>query len=268
MDNVGAVLDACVLFPMYLRDTLLSTAEAGLYLPYWSHKILDEAVGNIVSTGKMSAEKAMKLEEIIKKAFPGAMVEVPVGLADVMANHPKDRHVLAAAVAAKADVIVTDNLKDFPPKALAPWNIKVQSPDDFLSDLFDEYPDEVAQVIQRQVNKYKKTKKDVLELLDFYVKNNVISTFASHLLFYQYSEEVVKTVKKALNKCGRSAPEGGQFLEGEKYRLWQQGQTLTVIAKDSRGEILRVQDSEIMGELSPADVKAFQAFQKFALILD
>ncbi|MBW4680101.1 MAG: hypothetical protein KME19_08305 [Microcoleus vaginatus WJT46-NPBG5] len=93
----------------------------------------------------------------------------------------------------------------------------------------------------------------------------MISTFASHLLFYQYSEEVVKTVKKALNKCGRSAPEGGQFLEGEKYRLWQQGQTLTITAKDSRGEILRVQDSEIMGELSPADVKAFQ---KFALILD
>lgn len=61
MDNVGAVLDACVLFPMYLRDTLLSTAEAGLYLPYWSQKILDEAVGNIVSTGKMPAEKAMKL---------------------------------------------------------------------------------------------------------------------------------------------------------------------------------------------------------------
>ncbi|MEH2061574.1 MAG: hypothetical protein V7K50_04760 [Nostoc sp.] len=32
MPNV--ILDACVLFPMYLRDTLLSTVEAGLYGHY------------------------------------------------------------------------------------------------------------------------------------------------------------------------------------------------------------------------------------------
>jgi hypothetical protein len=53
----SVLLDACVLFPMYLRDTLLSTAEAGLYVPYWSQKILDEAMGNLVRRGKISAEK-------------------------------------------------------------------------------------------------------------------------------------------------------------------------------------------------------------------
>lgn len=42
------ILDACVLFAMYLRDTLLSTAEAGLYTPYWIQKILDEAMSNLV----------------------------------------------------------------------------------------------------------------------------------------------------------------------------------------------------------------------------
>lgn len=56
------VLDACVLFPMYLRDTLLSTAEAGLYIPYWSQKILDEAMGNLVIKGIISAEVAKSLE--------------------------------------------------------------------------------------------------------------------------------------------------------------------------------------------------------------
>jgi polyhydroxyalkanoate synthesis regulator phasin len=42
---------------MYLRDTLLSAAEAGLYTPYWSQKILNEAMDNLVLKGKISAEK-------------------------------------------------------------------------------------------------------------------------------------------------------------------------------------------------------------------
>ncbi|WP_225893911.1 PIN domain-containing protein [Atlanticothrix silvestris] len=74
----SVILDACVLFPMYLRDTLLSTAEAGLYLPYWSQKILDEAMGNLVVKGRISAKVAKNIEETIKAAFPEAMVqEVP-----------------------------------------------------------------------------------------------------------------------------------------------------------------------------------------------
>lgn len=56
MPNV--ILDACVLFPMYLRDTLLSTVEAGLYVHYWSQKILDEAIGNLINKGYMSNEGA------------------------------------------------------------------------------------------------------------------------------------------------------------------------------------------------------------------
>jgi hypothetical protein len=80
MAKLSIVLDACVLFPMYLRDTLLSTAEAGLYLPYWSQKILDEAMSNLVRRGKLPQETAIRLEEGIKAAFPEAIIEVPVGL--------------------------------------------------------------------------------------------------------------------------------------------------------------------------------------------
>ncbi|MBD2499207.1 hypothetical protein [Anabaena azotica] len=59
---VGVVLDACVLFPMYLRDTLLSIAEAGWYMPYWSQKILDEAISNLVINKKISSDVAKRLE--------------------------------------------------------------------------------------------------------------------------------------------------------------------------------------------------------------
>jgi hypothetical protein len=57
MTMPSVVLDACVLIPYYLRDTLLTTAEAGLYMPYWSQKILDETTRNIV----LIAKKALSL---------------------------------------------------------------------------------------------------------------------------------------------------------------------------------------------------------------
>ena len=260
MTKLSAVLDACVLFPMYLRDTLLSSADEGLYLPYWSQKILDEAIGNLISGGKLSHKKAENLEETIKLAFPEAMVEVPVGLAEVMTNHPGDRHVLAAAIVAKAEVIVTSNLKHFKEKDLAPWNVQAQSPDAFLSDLYNLYPDLMVQVVRRQSQALRKPPRTVVELLELLSKE--VPKFASKILFHEYSLGVVQTTKKALSKIGRPAPEGGRCYEGQRYKLWQQGETLTITAKDERGEILRVQDGQIEGKIVPEDINAFQIFDQ------
>ncbi len=182
MPKLAVLLDACVLFPMYLRDILLSTAEEGLYLPYWSQKILNEAMSNLISGGKLSEEKARNLEEVIKEAFPEAMVTVPLGLEELMTNDPKDRHVLAAAVTAKANVIVTNNLTDFKEKDLNRWNIKAQSPDDFMTELFDEYPDSIINLLQEQSKKYKSPPKTVFELVDFLGKKASLPTFAATFL--------------------------------------------------------------------------------------
>jgi hypothetical protein len=54
-----------------------------------------------------------------------------------MQNHPKDRHVLAGAVVARAEIIVTDNLKDFPEKVITPLGLEVQKTDNFLLHQFD-----------------------------------------------------------------------------------------------------------------------------------
>ncbi|KAB8332400.1 PIN domain-containing protein [Scytonema tolypothrichoides VB-61278] len=168
----SALVDACVLFPMYLRDTLLSTAEAGLYVLYWSQNILDEAMRNLILKGKISVEQAENLEETMKAAFPEAMVKVPVELEEVMTNHPKDRHVLAAAVTANANVIVTSNLTDFNAQALTPWNLKAQSPDDFLCLLFEDYPEEMIQVLRQQSQKYRRRPLSYQELLAFLSKKD------------------------------------------------------------------------------------------------
>jgi hypothetical protein len=45
--------------------------------------------------------------------------------------------VLAAAIKAGAQAIVTKNGKDFPKGKLAPWSIKAKSPDNFVYDTLD-----------------------------------------------------------------------------------------------------------------------------------
>jgi hypothetical protein len=74
---------------------------------------------------------------------------------------PDDRHVLAAAVRAGADVIVTFNLKDFPAEALAPYGIEAQHPDEFLSYQLDLAANIVCAAAKRHRASLKNPPKDV-----------------------------------------------------------------------------------------------------------
>ena len=67
-----------------------------------------------------------------------------------MANQPKDRHVLAAAVRAQAEIIVTYNKEDFPAGALAPYSISGQGPSAFLKSLYDLDQEAVLQTVDEQ----------------------------------------------------------------------------------------------------------------------
>lgn len=120
------ILDACVLFQMPLCDTLLRIAEAGLYRLHLSQEILDETTRNLVKQDRMSEKQAERYQQQIKQCFPESIVEEYELLIPSMTNDPKDRHILAAAVKSKANVIVTFNLKDFPPESLQRWGIKAQ----------------------------------------------------------------------------------------------------------------------------------------------
>jgi hypothetical protein len=67
-----------------------------------------------------------------------------------MTNHPKDRHVLAAAARAGAKIIVTYNIKDFPRSSLMPYSITAQGPSAFLKDLYVAAPTLVMQTLEDQ----------------------------------------------------------------------------------------------------------------------
>ncbi len=66
------VIDANVLFPFTLRDTILRAAAEDFYQLRWTTEILDEMERNLVSTGTMPLEKALRLRAAMEKYFPEA----------------------------------------------------------------------------------------------------------------------------------------------------------------------------------------------------
>ena len=147
VDKPSALLDACVLWPASLRDTLLRLAETPQqYIPKWTERIWQEVLGNLESKRGLTPEQTAHLLKQVKEHFPEAFVTGYENLIDSMANDVKDRHVAAAAVKGHAEIIITFNLKDFPQIALWEWEIEAQHPDDFL---IDQYHSDPATVISK-----------------------------------------------------------------------------------------------------------------------
>jgi predicted nucleic acid-binding protein len=166
MSSFGVILDANVLFPASLRDILLRTASADLYRLNLTDEILEETCRNLVKTGRISESGAPRLVSEIRRSFPAAFVTGYHSLITSMTNQEKDRHVLAAAVKAGAQVIVTKNLKDFPCECLSPFDIEAQPPDDFLIHLYHFNSETVIRVLIEQAGELRKPSKTVPELLD------------------------------------------------------------------------------------------------------
>jgi hypothetical protein len=143
----SALLDTCVLVPSRARDVLLEVASAGAYRPLWSSEILaelDHTLRLLLGKRGVSPEETdaylTRLLRQMETTFPDALLAGWESLAEtVQLPDPGDRHVVAAARVGRADVIVTDNLADFPPTALlAP--LTRQSLDEFLLDTLDLHP--------------------------------------------------------------------------------------------------------------------------------
>jgi PIN domain len=149
-----AVLDACVLVNAALRDTLLRLAEPPhLFLPRWSSNIMEETTRTMELKLGYTREQTQHLEDELRKHFEDAWVEGYEPLIPAMTNHPKDWHVLAAAVKTGAQTIVTFNLKDFRKEDLALWDIQAQTPDAFLIDQYHLDPTVVVAKLEEQCSK-------------------------------------------------------------------------------------------------------------------
>ena len=138
-----AFIDACTLASALRRNLLLTLAEAEFFRVRWSAQVLAETERAIetILTGKDydsadAKDRAARARRAMETAFEEALVDDYEDLTcacDGMPDH-KDIHVLAAALKTQAATIVTENLKDFPERVLAPLNIEARSADAFIAD--------------------------------------------------------------------------------------------------------------------------------------
>ncbi len=142
-----ALLDTCVIYPTVMRQMLLGVAGGGVFTPLWSARIIEEWQRAAQKLGPEGVAQAGAEAALLSVSWPQAEVRWPESLeARLWLPDPGDIHVLAAAVAGSADVILTVNAKDFPRNILAEEGLSRADPDTFLRGIWEAQPDLVEQV--------------------------------------------------------------------------------------------------------------------------
>lgn len=163
-----ATYDACVLHPAGLRDLLVRLATTGMYRAHWSTDILDEMVRSILRRRPdLTAAQLDRTRDLMCNAVPDCLTTGYEELVDGLhLPDPDDRHVLAAAIRSGSQVIVTENLSDFPADVLQTYNIEAQTPDVFLLHLIELSSRTVFGALEAQAAALRNPPMTINELLD------------------------------------------------------------------------------------------------------
>jgi predicted nucleic acid-binding protein len=147
----SALVDSCVLYPAPIRDVLMHLALTDLYRARWSAAIHDEWIRSVLANRPdLTRSQLERTRDLMDAHARDALV---TGYEDLIPSlnlpDPNDRHILAAAIHGRVDVIVTFNLKDFPAEYVSRFGIDAQHPDLFLIHLLDLAPGVVLEALKR-----------------------------------------------------------------------------------------------------------------------
>ena len=143
-----------MIYPTVMREMLLGVARRGAFTPLWSARILEEWRRAALKLGPEGAAQAEAEALWLTRDWPKAEVPVKPGLeARLWLPDPADIHVLAAAIAGSADLIVTLNVKDFPRNILAEEGLSRADPDGFLMGIWQASPEIVGEAGQEVLAK-------------------------------------------------------------------------------------------------------------------
>lgn len=175
-----AVLDTNVIYPVIIRDLLLWFAYYDLYTPKWSENIFGEWK-KVMGKKGISEEEANKRIQKVNSAFPDALVHNYKGLIEhLKLPDADDRHVMAAAIKTNANVIVTNNVKDFPEEYLQSFGLNVKTADDFLTDIIDLNQEQAIAAFKEMVLNKKNPALDEFKVLD-QLRNAGLADTANYL---------------------------------------------------------------------------------------
>ena len=180
------VFDACVLYPFHLRNIVVQAAVDRLVEARWTDEIHDEWIRNLAADAPtIPIERLQATRRLMNDALPGATVS---GYEDLIPTvslpDPNDRHVVAAAIAAGASVILTWNLRDFPTTRLKKFGLRCETPDDFLAGLYDEFPNLVIGSLanaRRNLNKSRVSASGFVDILNHQKLTQLAQRMQKHL---------------------------------------------------------------------------------------
>jgi hypothetical protein len=177
-----AVYDACVLYPFHLRNLLVQCAVDRVVEARWTDEIHDEWIGNLSANNpNVPVRRLRETRDLMNAVLPTATVaDYQLIVPAIFLPDPGDRHVVAAAVAADASVIVTWNVRDFPVAELRKHGLKRETPDAFLAGLYELIPDVMIEVAARARRNLRTSRVSAREYMDALRRQRLIR-FASKI---------------------------------------------------------------------------------------
>lgn len=192
-DRFTALIDACCLAGALRRNILLSLAEAGFYRIKWSEKILIETGVAIakITVGKADVPKQI---HVMREAFEEAMIDgfiaIEEALKQTALQDADDAHVIAAAIHGAADIIVTDNIKDFPKEMLGQFGIEAMTADEFIADCIDLNKVAAMSAINKMRKRFNNPKYTWLALCEKAEAQELVQTATAMREFTQIFDEI------------------------------------------------------------------------------
>ena len=178
VSHFTALFDACVLYPAPLRSLLMYLAETDLFRARWTDQIHDEWMRNVLLKTS-TREKLERTRDLMNAHVHDALVTgFEKLIPSLVLPDADDRHVLAAAIHGRADVIVTKNLRHFPAETLARYGIEAQHPDQFIRHLLDLDPFAVCEAVKNQRQSLQNPPMTVDEFLDCLERQDLPQTVA------------------------------------------------------------------------------------------
>jgi len=187
MSNYTALLDANVLYPAPMRDLLLQLAITDLFRARWTADIHREWIEALLRNEPHRERATLeRTRDLMDKATRDCLITGYEALIpSIQLPDLNDRHILAAAIKGRCDVIVTQNIKDFPDSELAYYGIITQHPDEFLCNHLDLAPGLFCNVVRKVRDRLKSPPYTAEEYLSILTRQGLVATAAE---LEQFSE--------------------------------------------------------------------------------